>query len=186
MTTNELVVEVRGSSIISYGYHNISAVAIDHLNYVEKRNAIIMPTLGAWFNKKETFESIVTFEMDYFASLAKRSDVRNKVLWLAAWPQHFNTTDGNGYYFSHIPSDYTCVPHRVNNGDWRNEILHRIVPNYSPFIELFSADVHIMNQMWDMHSFPESHDCTHWCYHPLFMVPLWHRLHRILDEFPSL
>lgn len=103
--------------IDGYGYHNTSGVAIDHINYDEKTNALILPTMGAWFNEEEKFESLVSIELDYFANLTKRTDVINKVLWLAAWPQHFNTTVGNGYFSLGERSLYQCVPHTVKDND---------------------------------------------------------------------
>ena len=172
--------------IEDYGYHNMSGIAIDYINDIERSNAIIMPTMGVWFNSRYEYEEELRIELDYFSTLAKRENVKNKILWLAAWPQHFNTTEGNGYYSIGSHSEYSCVPHSINHDDWRNDILQRVASAYYPHIELFYNDLHFMNEMWDMHSFPRAHDCTHWCYHPLYMLPLWHMLGKLLDDFPLL
>lgn len=129
----------------------------------------------------------MSVELEYLANLTKRENVINKVLWLAAAPQHFNTTEGNGYYnISQSQTSHGCVPHTVTDNDWRNNILKKLAPKYAPHIEVFLEGARMMNEMWDMHMCPPNDDCTHWVYHPNFMSPLWHKLDQLLDEFPSL
>ena len=187
MTTNE--------AMAGYGLHHLTSLAIDRINYEEHSNLIILPTLGAWFNDKNTYELKLRTEMDYFSTITNRTDRINRVLWLAAWPQHFNSTEGNGYFSMSSHSEYSCVPHnhinqhnQHNHLDWRNIILQRVITEsyQNTAFQLFHEDVHTMNEMWDMHTkpFEPDHDCTHWCYHPMFMLPLWHRIGQLLDDFP--
>lgn len=174
------------------GLHHQTSLAVDQINYIDRSNLLILPTLGAWFNNRDVYEEQLRTELDYFATLVNRTDVVNRVLWLAAWPQHFNSSEGNGYFSLGAISKYTCVPHPMQHQDlhsldWRNLLLQKVITPYlSSKIQLFHDDLHVMNEMWDMHSkpFEPDHDCTHWCYHPLFMLPLWHRIGQMLDDFP--
>lgn len=81
-----------------HGHHLLANSVIDRVNYIEKSNALIIITMGAWFNRREPFQEAVREEVKWLKSVVQRTDAHNEALWLASWPQHFNTTaaDGNG------------------------------------------------------------------------------------------
>ena len=178
------------------GIHGLANAVIDVVNYDRHRNTILMPMMGAWFNRREEFEKYLPGELDFFASVAQRNNVINKVLWLPAWAQHFDNPTGNGYYHDDVAingqESVRCVPHKHDphapSDDWRNRLLREAVKanhTLAEYIELFWTDYHIMNVMWDMH-LQKGADCTHFCHHPLIMLPLWIKLDKLLNEFPLL
>jgi len=168
-------------------YYGNAANIINYVNLVEKRNALIMLTMGAWFNDESKFLSQMTPVVSWLQTLAQRKSVKNKVVWMSAMPQHFDSI--NGYYSGWGPGsngedvENHCKP-RINDDpkrDWRNELLRQHLHNISDqYIEMFDdRDIYI--PLYSHHS--ANKDCTHYCYHPIVQMPLYENMTRWLKHF---
>ncbi len=98
-------------------YHQLILEVIDYVNSVEKKNAIIIPSIGAWYNDinqvkvadkvvkcasyhpnmNQSFVNLVQTLLTNFENVANKNDSMNKVLWLSPLPQHFPWKK-NGYF----------------------------------------------------------------------------------------
>lgn len=168
-------------------YYGVAERAVDYVNYVDKRNALIMLTMGAWFNDEDKFVSQMTPVVSWLQSVAQRKDVKNKVVWLTATPQHFETS--NGYYHGWGPGPNgdteinQCKP-LVNidpKRDWRTNLVREHLHNISDqYIEMYD-DREIYWPLYNHHA--SNTDCTHYCYHPIFQMPLYEHMTRWLKSF---
>jgi len=121
--------------------------------------------------------------MEWLKAVSLRTNVVNKVVWLSPWPQHFNSSLGNGYYEVNT-SVTNCVAHSgdTKSLDWRYNIIHTLVKRseYAPHIHFFS-DTALMNPLFDMHK----SDCTHYCFSPTVHQLLYEEISKIIHQFYS-
>ena len=120
--------------------------------------------------------------------------VRPKVVWLGAFPQHFNSSTGSGAYHKASLSDMSrmkgnrCVPANESRAAWRNDLFnkwvapHRTAPGWteaSPFGIFFER--HDLHSSFHMKHVGDFADCTHYCYTPFLYQPVWTLLEHALQ-----
>ena len=168
-------------------YYGNAEDIVNYVNLVEKRNALIMITMGAWFNEESKFLSQMTPVVSWLQSVAQRKDVKNKVVWFSTIPQHFETS--NGYWSGWGPGpngdaeENQCKPLKSEDPklDWRNELVRQHLHNISDqYIEIFN-DRDIYVPLYNHHS--ANNDCTHYCYHPVIQQQLYEHMTRWLKHF---
>lgn len=169
-------------------YYSNAAEDIDYVNLVEKRDALILVTMGAWFNIQRDYMSQMAPVVSWLQSLAQRAEVKNKVVWLTGIPQHWESE--NGYWYggkgpgvNGNEGENMCRPivDTDPKKDWRNEMVRQHLRNISDqYIEIFD-DRDIYLPLHDHHS--GNRDCTHYCYHPIYQQPLYEHMLRWLKHF---
>ena len=75
-------------------FHHIGQSVLNRINNIEKRDCLLLVTLGAWFNEYNTFPDQIEFFHEWLLRITNYTHVNNKVIWLSPWPQHFNSTTG--------------------------------------------------------------------------------------------
>jgi len=170
-------------------YYQNAENIVDYVNLVEKKDALIMITMGAWFNEESKFKSQMTPIVKWLQTVAQRKSVKNKVVWMSAIPQHFETS--NGYYNGWGPGpngddvENHCKPHISDDPkiDWRNALLRQHLHDINDqYIEIFD-DREIYIPLYNHHA--SNTDCTHYCYHPIFQQPLYERMTQWIQHFDS-
>ena len=199
-------------------YNQFSIEAINYINSVEKKNALIIPTFGAHFNfekeinptanlvgfkKKckvqhpnmnQPFVTFIKSILTDYELLVSRKDVVNKILWLSPFPQHFSIPEANGYYHSLISDAVIirdkCVEIQSNiTNDWRYNVIQEQIANNSEYNSLYKDKIlfydntHYFRYLHDMHV--SNLDCTHYCYTPLLLQPIYRVLLEMLKKYPD-
>lgn len=100
LTTNEFET--------GHGYHRLANSIIDRVNYIEKTNALIIISMGAWFSDRETFRDQVHNELIWLKRVVQRPDAHNEALWLTAWPIHNKNDKGTFHYILLLSSILNC------------------------------------------------------------------------------
>lgn len=119
---------------------------------------------------------------------------RPKVVWLGAFPQHFNSSSGSGAYAKASLSDMKrmngnrCVPANESRATWRNDLFKQWVSprraasgwaEVSPFGIFFER--HDLHSSFHLKSVGTMADCTHYCYTPFIYQPVWTLLEHALQ-----
>ena len=184
------------------GYHHIAAKILDRVNFIERSNALVLIHMGESFTHQSTFAHELRVTMNWLNTVVQRTQVRNKVVWLTSWAQHYpNSVLGNGYFHgssssSSVSSDghgssgknavhgYTCVPRTNTTNDWRNKmLLSMLAEKQYNHMELFD-DRALIGPLSDMHK--GGGDCTHLCYSPIMHQLLWDAMSKYVEHYESL
>lgn len=176
--------------------HELASRILDRVNFIERSNALVLIHMGEAFTHETLFQHELRLTMDWLNTVAQRTEVRNKVVWLTSWPQHYpHSAQGNGYFHGSAASvsahggsgkvhGYSCVPRTNITNDWRNTLLLKMLadPLYQ-HMELFD-DRDLMGPLYDMHK--GGGDCTHLCYSPVMHQLLWDAISRYVEHYESL
>ena len=178
-------------------HHRIAAKILDRVNFIERSNALVLIHMGESFTHQKTFAHELRVTMDWLNTIVQRTQVRNKVVWLTSWPQHYpNSIQGNGYFHGSTGGGgnknsghghgygYSCVPRTNITNDWRNTMLLSMLaePIYN-HMDVFD-DRALIGPLSDMHK--GGGDCTHLCYSPILHQLLWDSISKYVEHYESL
>lgn len=159
--------------------------------------------MGEAYIHQKIFAHELRVTMNWLNTVVQRQEVRNKIVWLTSWPQHYpNSAQGNGYYHGSEGHNlainknnkenksnkdnhgYTCAPRTNITNDWRNNMLLNMLadPVYS-HMDLFD-DRDLIGPLYDMHK--GGGDCTHLCYSPVMHQLLWDAMSKYVEQYESL
>ena len=100
-----------------------------------------------------------------------------QVMFRSTLPQHFDSSDGSGYYNGQFKPT-SCAVQPTVRSHWTNEVTKHVSMQYG-FKYLDSAPIYM--DRWDLHFPDHVHlDCTHFCYTPETFVPEFVLLNQLL------
>ena len=164
----------------------------------EYNTIILIVNLGVWYNLPSTYSQDLNIILPWLDEVANRGSGDNSVLFVETAPSHWNTA--NGYYDSKrdntrrrldnvVGSTPTCcypIQNQSFEADWRNAMLHKEVERRAlsrvSILPLAAA----LRQAHNMHTCavndnPRKWDCTHYCFWPTQMQPMWYVMATIVE-----